>query len=502
MKNRSFSAVPTTAGQTISLAKQSEPMRDYALIYINGIRREIRGSEARLSLSDFLRRRLTLIGTKIVCSEGDCGACTVLVGRPTEQGLRYQAVDSCIQFLFQLDCTHIVTIEGVAKSGELSGIQQAMIDCNGSQCGFCTPGFVMTMTGMSENDCGMHTEGLKYGLTGNLCRCTGYTAIIEAGLSVGNVQQDRLGELYPPAPMLADFAKHEHDDLVLSDGPDRSISCPQQLAMALQCLADNPQAMIVSGATDIGVRVNKGLQLPDQLIDLNRLDELSRVELVDGKLVIGARASWTAVEAAYRDLVPEFHRVLNVFGAPQIRNVGTMGGNLINASPIADSLPFLHVMDAELELSCTTGTRTVNINNFYQGYKKFDLQPGELLTKITVPLTEATDLLGLYKISRRKDLDISSFTAAIKLRLNGSKIVQAAIAFGAVGPIVLRARATETFLVGREFTEETMREAGEFAVGEVTPIGDVRGSADYRWQLTRNILVKFFLENQPDAVMV
>ena len=477
-------------------------MRDYALVYINGVRQEIRGDQARMSLSDFLRRQLGLIGTKIVCSEGDCGACTVLIGRPAEQGLRYQAVDSCIQFLFQLDCTHVVTIEGLAKAGGLSGIQQAMIDCHGSQCGFCTPGFVMTMTGMNENGTAAQAENLKYGLTGNLCRCTGYTAIIEAGLAAGGKEQQRLAELYPPASLLADFSVLAEDELLLTDNAGKSVACPSTLDAALGYLKNNPQSMVVSGATDIGVRVNKGLQLPATLLDLNHLTELTHIELTEGRLVIGARASWTAVEAAYQDLVPAFHRVLNLFGSPQIRNVGTIGGNLINASPIADSLPFLHVMDAELELSSPSGTRTVNINSFYQGYKKFDLRPGELLTKISVPVSEEGDLLGLYKVSRRRDLDISSFTAAVKLRLDGNTILQAAIAFGAVGPLVLRARETESFLMGREFSEATMREAGDYAVAEVTPISDVRGTADYRWQLTRNVLIKFFLENQPDLALV
>jgi xanthine dehydrogenase small subunit len=477
-------------------------MRDYVLIYINGVRQKIPARDARLSLSDYLRRRLSLIGTKIVCSEGDCGACTVLVGRPGEQGLRYLSVDSCIQFMFQLDCTHVVTIEGLAKAGGLSGIQQAMVDCHGSQCGFCTPGFVMTMTGMQENGCAAQTDNLKYGLTGNLCRCTGYVSIIEAGIAASNNEQRRLAELFPPAPLLEDFAAHADDDLLLAHSAEKSVFCPASLDSALGFLKSNPQSTIVAGATDLGVRVNKGLQLPDKVLDLNRLGELAHIEVTDGMLKIGARASWTAVEAAYRDLVPAFHRVLNVFGSPQIRNVGTIGGNLINASPISDSLPFLHVMDAELELSSQAGERTVNVNNFYQGYKKFDLRDGELLTKITVPLPESTDLVGLYKISRRRDLDISSFTAAIKLRLDSNKITHAAIAFGAVGPIVLLARDTETFLIGREFSEATMIEAGDRGVAEVTPISDVRGSADYRWQLTRNVLVKFFLENQPDPALV
>jgi xanthine dehydrogenase small subunit len=477
-------------------------MRDYVLIYINGVRHEILASLARRSLSDYLRRDLGLIGTKIVCSEGDCGACTTLVGRSNEQNIKYLAVDSCIQFLFQLDCTHVVTIEGLARSGGLSAIQQSMVDCHGSQCGFCTPGFVMTMTAMSENGCAASSENLKYGLTGNLCRCTGYTDIIEAGKAASEGDQQRLSELFPPAPMLEDFASHEAESILLSESPEQAICCPSSTEKAFEFLSENSKTLIVSGATDIGVRVNKGMQLPGRILDLNRVDELTKIELKDGKLLIGARASWTAVEAAYRDLVPSFYKVLNVFGSPQIRNVGTIGGNIINASPIADSLPFLHVMDAELVLRSKAGERVVNINDFYHGYKKFDLQPGELLTQVRVPLPNTTDILELYKVSRRRDLDISSFTAAIRVRLEGNAISQAAIAFGAVGPVVLRARDTESFLIGREFSEATFAEAGERAMAEVTPISDVRGSADYRYQLTRNVLLKFFLENQPEAALV
>lgn len=478
-------------------------MRDYVLIYINGVRHEIPASLARRSLSDYLRQDLGLIGTKIVCSEGDCGACTTLVGRPNDQGIKYLAVDSCIQFLFQLDCTHVVTIEGLAKGGGLSAIQQSMVDCHGSQCGFCTPGFVMAMTAMRENGCAATSENLKYGLTGNLCRCTGYTDIIEAGKAASEGEQQRLAEIFPPAPMLEDFASHETEPILLSEGAEQEICCPSSLDGALEFLSENSAVLIISGATDIGVRVNKGMQLPNRICDLNRIDELTKIELKDGKLLIGSRASWTAVEATYRDLVPSFYRVLNVFGSPQIRNVGTIGGNIINASPIADSLPFFHIMEAELVLrSKAGGERVVNINDFYHGYKKFDLQPGELLAQIRVPLPDTADMVKLYKVSRRRDLDISSFTAAIRARLEGNTISQAAIAYGAVGPIVLRARDTESFLVGREFSEATFTEAGERALAEVTPISDVRGSADYRYQLTRNVLLKFFLENQPEAALV
>ena len=472
-------------------------MRDYILIYINGVRHQIRFPHARMSLSDFLRRSLGQVGTKIVCSEGDCGACSVLVGRTCDDGLRYEVIDSCIAFLFQLDSTHIVTIEGLANSGALNDVQQALVDCHGSQCGFCTPGFAMALTAMQENGSSRHADEMRTGLTGNLCRCTGYVSILEAGLTAELAEGERLDSLYPPEPMLQDFAAHANEDIALNQ-----TYSPATLATALTILREWPQAMVVAGATDIGVRVNKGQVLSETVLDLNRVKELEQLEIVDGRLVMGARATWAAVETLSRKRLPEFYRILKVFGAPQIRNMGTVGGNLINASPIADSLPFFYVMDAELELRSAEASRTVPINDFYQGYKQFDLQPSELLTRVTVPLPEAGELLRLFKVSRRLDLDISSFTAAIRMQLDGDIITEAALAFGAVGPTVLRARNTEKFLIGREFSEATMFEAGELATAEVTPISDVRGSEDYRLQLTRNVFVKFYLEHQPDAVLV
>jgi xanthine dehydrogenase small subunit len=194
--------------------------------------------------------------------------------------------------------------------------------------------------------------------------------------------------------------------------------------------------------------------------------------------------------------VPEFAEIVSVFGSPQIRHIGTLGGNIINASPIADSLPFLFVLEAELELAGPAGRRRVNINQFYHGYKKFDLKPDELLTSICIPLPKTDELLRLFKVSRRRDLDIATFTAAIRMRLDGDTIREAALAYGAVGPTVLRLRRTAEFLIGRSFTEETMDAAGDVAIEEITPISDVRGSKDYRYQLARNVLLKFYHEQQ------
>ena len=480
-------------------------MLDHLLIWVNGRRHELRGREAFMSLSDYLRRSLGLIGTKIVCSEGDCGACSVLIGRTSDDGgrLDYRPVDSCIQFMFQLDGTHIVTIEGLGGESNPSAVQQAMIEHHGSQCGFCTPGFVVAMTGLLEDHDSLDDQAMRCGLTGNLCRCTGYSPILESGRSIDTDQHQRLEEHYPSATMLSEFAPRRSQLIEVQaewDEQQHVFVSPPNLDAALESLSRQPDATIVAGATDIGVRINKSLKIPPKILDLNRVSELQQVTQTDGELALGARASWRAIEEICEHAAPEFHKIVSVFGAPQIRHVGTIGGNIANASPIADSLPFLHVMEAELELRSKSSARRVNINSFYQGYKKFDLQLGELITRIRIPLPTADEQLRLYKVSRRRDLDIATFTAAIRLRLSGDTIAAAKIAFGAVGPIILRARDTEAFLQGRAFDEATMRAAADVAIAEITPISDVRGAADFRCQLTRNILLKFFHEVETTVV--
>ncbi|MAT69930.1 MAG: xanthine dehydrogenase small subunit [Planctomycetaceae bacterium] len=479
-------------------------MRDSIVVFINGQRHEVRGPAALLTLSDYLRRQCGLVGTKIVCSEGDCGACTVLVGRPTADGqsLDYQPIDSCIRFMFQLDGTHVVSVEGIAEPGSLNAVQQAMVDCHGSQCGFCTPGFVMTMTGMLQNGGVGDEAAWKHGLTGNLCRCTGYTQILEAGAEAARQSSLTLNERYPAAELLAAISALAGDDVAiageLADG-EHAVTAPATLAAALEFLGEHPDATVAAGATDIGVRVNKTGVLPYRLLDVNRIAELDFVSVDDGVLHCGARASWAAIEEATTEIAPEFHRILNRFGGPQIRAAGTIAGNIANGSPIADSLPFLFVMQAEVETTSAAGTRTIPIDQFYLGYKQLALEPGELITGVQIPLPTAADQLRLYKISRRRDLDISTFTAGIRLRVDAGEITLARVALGGVGPTVVRASAAEAVLVGAPLEEATFRAAGDAAAREVAPISDVRGAAEYRRQLVRNIFVKYFLETAASA---
>lgn len=485
------------------MLQPASQIRDHLLVFINGERHSVIGADAFLTLSDYLRLRLGLVGTKIVCSEGDCGACSVLIGRadPVSKRIVYRAIDSCIQFMYQLDRAHVVSIEGLKHNGLLNPIQDTMVKCHGSQCGFCTPGFVTTMAGMLEGE-GVERQDtltadeLRYGLSGNLCRCTGYVQIIDAGKAVDPGKTARVNELYPDGPIVEACSKHIVEDVMIRGDEGQTVFVPVSLANAVAFKAEHPGCTVVAGATDIGVQYNKGKVDPREVLCLVNVAEMKVISHVDGMLTAGACADWSQIERHIKEIVPPFHDILTVFGSPQIRNTGTIGGNIANASPIADSVPFLFVMGAELEVAGPSGTRRVNINKFYQGYKQFDLKPDELITKVHIPLPTKTQTLRLYKVSRRRDLDISTFTAAVLMSLDGTDrmIRDIRIAYGGVAPVVLRLPKTEAFLTGKPFEEATLREAGVLARTEVKPITDVRGSADFRLQLAENILTKFYFD--------
>lgn len=466
-------------------------MRDTVLVHINGIPHRLGSELAFQTVARFLRYDARATGTKIVCEEGDCGACTVLVGRRENGGLRYRPVNSCIQFLFQLDCAHVVTVEGLTRGGVLTPLQDSMVRCHGAQCGYCTPGFVMAMAGMFETTAQPTAADVRCALTGNLCRCTGYESIITAALDVTG--QPKIEALYPSEPILAAIAEVEREPVRIAN-----FSKPARLADAIAFKAAHPKAVIVQGATDFGVWCTKRGYVPEAVLSLDAIEGLGEMEIADGVLAVGGRVSLAQFESVAGDLVPQLGPIMDRFGSPQIKNVGTLAGNIANASPIADTLPFLFVTDAKLELTGLAGARIVPIRDFYVGYKKLDLRADELITRILIPLPGDGETLRLYKISKRSHLDISTFTAAMLMRRDvastGGRIVSMRVAYGGVGPVVLRLRQTEEFLAGKPVSRETFSAAGEVARGEIAPISDVRGSKEMRLQLAENILTKFYYD--------
>jgi len=478
-------------------------MRDHIQFFLNGRGQIVRGDSAFITLAEFLRLECGLVGTKIVCAEGDCGACTVLVGRPSPhpqplsgkagrgESMSYVPIDACIQFLFQLDGVHIVTIEGLPSNGDLHPAQQAMVDHHGSQCGYCTPGFVMAFAGYTEN--GGNANNARIALTGNLCRCTGYVPILEAAASIAQTQLPPIGERFDTTELVSTLKSLSSDALQIASGT-RTFNAPTTLSDAIAFKAANPDAVIIAGATELGVLRNKHGYEPTRMMSLARIPDLGVLEATPDRMSFGANVTWAHVEAAVREPLPQFHRIVERFGSPQIRHAATLVGNVAHGSPIADSLPLLSVMDAELEIVGPSGTRRRSINGFYTGYKKKDLRDDELITRVIMPLPQGSERLRLYKVSRRTDLDIATFGAAIRIQMDGSVIGSAAVAYSGVAPTIIRLPRTEAFFRGKRPDETTFRQAGRIARNEVTPITDVRGSADFRLQLCENVLCKFYFD--------
>jgi xanthine dehydrogenase small subunit len=468
-------------------------MRDRIRFYLNGNLTEVAGDDNFLTLSDFLRRRKNLTGTKVVCAEGDCGSCTVLVGRAEGDSIRYLAVCSCIQLLFQLDASHIVTAEGLRDGRELNPIQQAMVSCQGTQCGFCTPGFVVSLQGMMNDGGEVDAEKVRRGLTGNLCRCTGYDSILRAAMSVDRSALKSVDALYPPAAMLPDLSTAAGEEVRI-DTATRRFFKPVTIAQAVRFRLDNPNCTVIAGGTDLGVVYNKRVREIPVALSLGGIASLRATSLDRGVMHLGAATTLTDLQSIAQNQLPELADFMEWFGSPLIRNAGTLGGNLVTGSPIGDTLPAMIALGAEIELTGLTHTRCVPIEQFYSGYRKTVLAADELVTSVRIPLLGESQTLKLYKISRRKDLDISSFGAAIwMLRTNGI-IEDLRLAFGGVGPMVIRMLRTEALLRGKPPTIELFEQAGEVARDEVTPISDVRGSAEYRRTLAGNILLKFWHE--------
>jgi xanthine dehydrogenase small subunit len=482
-------------------------MRDYLLFYVNGIRHQISGTRGFQALADFLRGDLGLVGTKVVCAEGDCGSCTVLIGRVRNSVMCYEGINSCIQYLYQLDCAHVITVEGLNGGAEkIHPVQKAMVDAFGSQCGYCTPGFVMSLAAMLETQEVMTRSSVQEGLTGNLCRCTGYEQIIDAGLSLNKKNIPKPSKRFNEDAMLADFSEHvsqavscEYEEKWNGSSQKVQFYVPTTLAEALEFKQQNQQVTIIAGGTDISVQLNKEQIEPNCIMSLTHLTGLESFEINNKTITVGAKLSWSKLAEHCQLHLPQFAEIIEIFASRQIKNAATLAGNIANASPIADSLPFLYVIDAEIELSRSQpdgslGKRWVKINQFYHGYKKTEMNADELITKIRWNLPETDDVLKLYKVSKRKDLDISTFTAGIWLKLKKGKIQNARLAYGGVGPVVLRLPETEEYLHEKPLLQEIFQQAGKIARNEISPISDVRSSSVYRSQLAENILLKFFHE--------
>lgn len=463
---------------------------------------EIAGCDPTRTVLDWLRLDRRRTGSKEGCAEGDCGACTVVIGRLDGGELRYEAINACIRFLPTLDGCQLLTVEHLkGADGALHPVQQAMVDCHGSQCGFCTPGIVMSLFALWLNEAAPSVARIEDALAGNLCRCTGYEPIIAAGLRAAAADRSRdrfaqaQGEI---ASRLAEL--RDMQTVAIGDGERRHFSPATTEALA-ELVASHPGATLVAGATDVGLWVTKGMRRLDPVIHLGRIEELRAIADEGDKLRFGAMANHVAVRKALAAISPQLDEMMRRFGGEQVRNAGTIGGNIANGSPIGDLPPALIALGATLELRRGSERREIPLEAFFLDYRKQDRREGEFVEAVLVPKLPADALFHVSKISKRFDEDISALCGAFFLRRDADgRIAEARLAFGGMAGIPKRAKAAEAALLGRHWNEATVAAAIAALAGDFTPLTDMRASAAYRLKVAGNLLRRFLLETTvPEA---
>ncbi len=458
---------------------------------------------ATQTLLDFLRLDRRLTGSKEGCAEGDCGACTVLVGRLRGGELKYEAVTACITFMGGLDAAHVVTIEHLsAPSGPLHPVQQAMLDFHGSQCGFCTPGIVMSLYALWMREPNPETAAVERALQGNLCRCTGYAPIVRAAKAIsthGAAAED---------PLVAHRAGIKARLAALRDGRrvevgegTKRIIVPASADDLAEVYAAEPGATLVSGATDVGLWVTKFMRDIGPMIFVGEVPELHSVEAPGEALTLGAAVTYTEVAEAITGHFPQLGELWNRIGGEQVRNMGTVGGNIANGSPIGDTPPALIALGAHVILRRGHERRDIGLEDYFVAYGKQDRQPGEFVESITIPLLPKGELFACYKVSKRRDEDISALCGAFRVSIDGEgKVGMARIAFGGMAATPKRAAGVEAALVGKPWVTATIEAALAAFPADFQPISDMRASAEYRMLAAQNLLRRFHLETTGSGV--
>ena len=466
------------------------------------------------TLLEVLREDLGCTGTKEGCGEGDCGACTVVLGEADGHGkVRYSAVNSCIRLAHSIDGMALWTAEDLAEDpliqpvassaqptdkSALHPVQEAMVQCHGSQCGFCTPGFVMSLFGMYQNRVcqgqSISRAQAQQDLSGNLCRCTGYRPILDAA--------QQMAQLPPMAVNEAELLQKLELLALTPQAPEANLAyiAPTTQAELLAARAAHPQAQVVAGATDVGLWVTKQHRQLAQVLDVTRAAELRRIDDTPEHIAIGAAVTLTEAFARLTAQWPSLAEFAHRFAGLPVRNSGTLGGNVANGSPIGDSMPLLIALRAQVVLaSQARGERALPLEALYTGYRQNVMAADELLVRIVVPKPTSSEQLKAYKISKRFDDDISAVCLVLNLDIADGTVQRASIGAGGVAATPVRAQQTEAALQGQPWTEATVQQAMRVLQAEFSPISDMRASGDYRRTVLGNLLQRFWLESQGGA---
>jgi xanthine dehydrogenase small subunit len=474
----------------------STPIR----FFYRGAVHEVSGAAPTQTVLQHLREDLHCTGTKEGCAEGDCGACTVVLGSLEGGELQLKAVNACIQFTPTLDGKALFTVEDLQQpDGALHPVQQALVECHGSQCGFCTPGFAMSLWGMYLKQEGASRAvaptrcEIDDALSGNLCRCTGYRPIIAAArrmVELPRVDFDR-------AALADQLRALQRDAGTIYSVNGQTFHAPRTLDDLVAARVAHPQAVLLAGSTDVGLSVTKQMRTLHDIIYLGHVAELKSVRETGDAIEIGAGVT---LEQAYAAVCRHYPRELTElwqrFASLPIRNAGTLGGNVANGSPIGDSMPWLIALGSRLVLRGPDGERELALEDFYLGYQQKDLHPGEFVLGLRVPLPRPGLAFRTYKLAKRFDQDISAVCAAFAVELDGEVVKSARIAFGGMAATPKRAAAAESLLTGRAWSEDNMKAAMAALAEDYAPLSDMRASGSYRMQAAQNLLRRFWLETR------
>ncbi|MEO8756117.1 MAG: xanthine dehydrogenase small subunit [Casimicrobiaceae bacterium] len=492
----------------IQAVAASSPVRAPIRFLLNGEPVAVEGLSPQTTLLEFLRDHRRLTGAKEGCAEGDCGACTVVLAQPAAgaQCLDWTPVNACIRLLPSVMGKAVFTVESLKlEDGTLHPAQRALVDCHGSQCGFCTPGFAMSLFGLYKNAHRPDRKGVEDALSGNLCRCTGYRPIVDAARAMydadapgwrGQGVASGGGRTVAPAEemLCAQAASLAGTETFAYEAAGQRWCAPRSSDALAALLVEHPTARIVAGATDVGLWITKDHRDLGDIVYTGDVADLLVIREMDTHLEIGAAVTLRDAFAAIDPAWPELHEAWTRFASVPIRNSGTLGGNIANGSPIGDSMPALMALGASVVLRRGGMTRELPLEDLYLAYQKTAMQPGEFVAAVRIPRRAPGMLVRAYKISKRFDQDISAVFACFALRLDGARIASARIGCGGVAATPMRAKATEAALTGHPWDEATADAAVRTLSGEFTPIGDMRASASYRRAVLGNLLRRFRLE--------
>ena len=465
---------------------------------LDGDLHQIKCGDPTTTLLNYLRYDIARTGTKEGCAEGDCGACTVVIGELMGDSMQYRAVNACILFLPTLDGKELLTVESlVGKDGALHPVQKALVETHGSQCGFCTPGFVMSLYALYLKGKPSSKPEIENALAGNLCRCTGYGPIIDAATRMFEIGVAELPDLNAKVEMLKSI-KRESTLYLAGNGPitgaEKHYYAPETITDLADTYRKIPDATILAGGTDVGLWVTKMHKELSNVIYIGDVPELKEIKDLGGHVEIGAGVSFTDAMDVLARYYPDMGEIVRRIGSVQIRNSGTIGGNIANGSPIGDSPPALIAAGAKVQLRLGTETRAMALEDFFIEYGKQDRKPGEFVEKIILPKPKSGQLYYAYKLSKRFDQDISAVCGAFSVVLEGGKVTEACLAYGGMAATPKRAAYAEAALVGKRWDQAPVEAAMAAMEMDFTPLTDMRASADYRMLSAQNLLMKMYVE--------